>query len=126
MNQTTRQIGFKGEEEACNLLVSKGYAIVQTNAYVGNVEVDIIAQCHNRVIFVEVKTRKEGHLDDDFALDRRKLQRIARAADLYIRSRNLPHEAQIDAVLVTNAPDGSVVGVTHLEDITIPPMRRRR
>lgn len=124
MTQTTKEIGGHGEAMARELLIAKGYAIVQTNAVVGRVEVDIIAQNAHRIVFVEVKTRRDDHLDDNFAIDSTKLQRISRAADTYIRSRNLPHEAQIDAILITNHPDGTS-SIDHLEDIYLPPLRRR-
>lgn len=124
MNQTTKEIGTIGEQKAADLLASKGYAIIDRNAIVGNVEVDIIAAKGNRLIMVEVKTRREDHLDDNFGLDANKMRRLARAADSYVRLKNLPHEAQIDAVLVTNKADGSFA-LEHLEDIALPPRRRR-
>ncbi len=121
----TTKIGNAGEQEATELLTGKGYAIIDRQAHIGRVEVDIIAQKGNRIILVEVKTRKEGHVDDNFAMDREKLSRLARAADSYVRMKNLPHEVQIDAVLVTNHPDGTS-SLVHLEDISLPPRRYRR
>lgn len=121
----TKEIGNAGEQEATDFLTAKGYAIVDRQVIIGRVEVDILAMRANRIILVEVKTRKEGHFDDDFAINREKLYRLSRAADSYIRSRNLPHEAQIDAVLITNKLDGTR-DITHLEDIALPPRRRKR
>ena len=122
---STKDIGNAGEQEATELLTAKGYAIVGRQVRIGRVEVDILAQKHNRIILIEVKTRKEDHVDDNFAIDREKLSRLARAADNYVRMKNLPHEVQIDAILVTNRPDGSR-SLVHLEDITLPPRRSRR
>ncbi len=120
----TKSIGAEGENLAKELLTSKGYAIVEQNAIVGSVEVDLICMHANRVIFVEVKSRKADHLDPDYSIDSTKLRRLARAADSYVRRKNLPHEAQIDALLIDRHPDGSVK-LTHLPDVAFPPMRRR-
>lgn len=122
---TTRQTGDGGESLAAEVLAAAGYAIVERNARIGNVEVDIIAQHHNRLVFVEVKTRKADALDWRYGIDAAKIRRLARAGATYVRSRNLPYEVQIDAVLVTLRADGSLPDVEHIADITLPPMRRR-
>lgn len=122
---STKDIGNAGEQEATELLTGKGYAIVDRQIRIGQVEVDILAQKGNRIILVEVKTRKEDHMDNNYAIDREKLFRLSRAADSYVRMKNLPHEAQIDAILVTNHPDGTRT-LVHLEDIALPPRRSRR
>lgn len=122
---TTKDIGNTGEQLATETLTAKGYAIIDRNLRIGNVEVDILAQLNNRIVIVEVKTRNEDHLDERFGLDREKLRRLARAGDSYVRLRNLPHEVQIDAVLITNFNDGHTE-IEHIEDISMPPMRRRR
>lgn len=122
MTATTKEIGNAGESLAAELLVAKGYAIVERNVVIGKVEVDIVAQDHNRVVIVEVKTRKEG-----YGIDAAKIRRLARAAASYVKSRDLPHEVQIDVILVTNHADGRSTA-EHFEDICLPPvctMRRR-
>ncbi len=123
--QTTRAIGSRGEDLAAELLTSKGYAIVDRNVRFGDVEIDIIAQFNARLIIVEVKTRKYDHEDADFAIDRKKIYRLSRAGAAYLKSKNLPLDLQIDAVLIVNMPDGTHT-IDHLEDIALPPMRRRR
>lgn len=123
--QTTKAIGNRGEDLAAELLVAKGYAIVDRNVRFGDVEIDIIAQFRGRLIVVEVKTRRLDHEDPDFAIDRPKINRLARAGAAYLKSKNIPLDLQIDVVLVVNMPDGSS-SLDHLEDIALPPMRRRR
>lgn len=127
MNTTTKAIGNRGEDLAEQALTAAGYAIVDRNPQIGRVEVDIIAQHHNRLVFVEVKTRSEESAATDWrcGIDSAKIARIARAAHNYIVARNLPYQAQIDAIIVTNHPDGTV-SVSHIPDITPPPLRRRR
>lgn len=121
----TKEIGGEGELIARQTLTAAGYAIVDTNVIIGNVEVDVIAQNHNRMIFVEVKTRKADAEDWRYGIDDAKIRRLSRAGANYVRSKNLPHEVQIDAILVTNYPD-STYSVDHIPDITMPPIRRRR
>lgn len=117
-------IGKIGEDLACEYLTGQGYAIIRRNAIVGNVEVDIIAQRDTRLVIVEVKTRKADHLDVSFGIDREKMRRLCRAGSNYVKMLNLPFEVQIDAILITNNPDGSS-SIEHLEDIALPPRRRR-
>ncbi len=121
----TTDIGRRGEKIALDYLIGNGYAILEQNYHIGNNEVDILAMKDNYVVVVEVKTRKDDHPDDNFAIDRNKVRHLSRAADLYIRSRKLPHEARIDAITILVHADGSHT-LEHLEDITLPPLRSRR
>lgn len=122
---TTKEIGDAGELLAREELAGKGYAIIDTNVRIGNVEVDILAQGNGRLVIVEVKTRRADHLDERFGIDSYKLQRLCRAGANYVKMKNLPLEVQIDAILITNHPDGHSE-VEHLEDIALPPRRRHR
>ena len=65
-------LGRWGENIARELLISKGYAILDSNWRSGHYEIDVIAQRGNRVVFAEVKTRKEGSPDGLLAFDTRK------------------------------------------------------
>lgn len=121
---TTKEIGDAGEQLAYEELTGKGYAIIDRNVHLGNVEVDILAQAGGRLVVVEVKTRGEEHLDERFGIDRQKLLRLCRAGASYVKSMNLPLEVQIDVILITNYRDGRVE-VEHLEDVALPPRRRR-
>lgn len=117
-----REFGVWGENVACELLVAKGYAIVARNAKVGRVEIDIVAERGNRVVMVEVKTRKTADEDPSFGIDRRKIARLARAAETYVRMMRLPHEVQIDLIFVIGTPhDG--YRTEHYEDAFLPQWR---
>lgn len=121
---TTKQIGNKGEDLILETLTGKGYAIIGRNVRIGRVEVDILAQHEARLVVVEVKTRTEDHWDSNFGIDRAKILRLCRAGASFVKTRNLPFEVQIDLALVTNYNDGRIE-VEHLEDVAMPPMRRR-
>jgi len=54
----TKSLGMSGEDMAVEYLKEKGYKIVHRNFKTGFGEADIIAKYGDRLIFVEVKTRK--------------------------------------------------------------------
>ena len=115
------EIGQWGEQVAVDLLVSRGYAIVERNAKVGHYELDIVAMKGDRMVFVEVKTRS-SELDDPIdAIDRKKIRYLCRAADTFMRARQLPHEVQFDVVAVIGNPSGDYT-VRHYPDAFLPPL----
>lgn len=63
MNNKTK--GNIGENIACNFLINNGYAIIETNAKLLGIEIDIIAKDYdNTIVFIEVKSRNSfnyGH-----------------------------------------------------------------
>ncbi|MBI2590445.1 MAG: YraN family protein [Candidatus Blackburnbacteria bacterium] len=54
---TTRVVGNRGEDVACNFLKKQGYKIIARNFQNRTGEIDIVALDHNFLVFVEVKTR---------------------------------------------------------------------
>ena len=55
-----QELGKKGEDIACGLLLSMGHIILERNWRSGHLEVDIISSCSDGIHFVEVKTRKNS------------------------------------------------------------------
>lgn len=121
------ELGKWGEQLAVDLLVTKGYAIVERNWRAGNLEVDIVAMKDNRIVFVEVKTRSSGFVDPLDAIDRRRVSRIVRAANSYVKAYNIPHEVQFDIVIIIGAPEGGdSPQIEHIPDAFLPPLRTIR
>ncbi len=116
--------GSWGEKLAREALIVKGYAITECNHRVGNYEIDIIAMKGNRIIFVEVKTRSNGYVDPLEAIDRKKMQHMARAADAYIRNNSIRHEAQFDVITIVGTPDQYTL--EHIPDAFMPPLKNYR
>ena len=54
-----REFGNKGEDLACEYLIKNGYEILERNKHFSKLcEIDIIAKFKNKIVFIEVKTRK--------------------------------------------------------------------
>lgn len=116
-------LGKWGERIAVELLVSKGYAIKETNWRMNKLEVDIIAMKADRIVFVEVKTRSSSVVDPLMAIDRTRINHLCRAAAGYIRAYNIPHEYQFDIIIVVGDPASSLPPkVEHIADAFLPPL----
>lgn len=115
-------IGKWGERIARDYLVTQGYAIMSLNEKIGSVEVDIIASKGERVVFVEVKTRASLDYDPIDAVDDKKMRRLCRAADIYVRSNDLKLDPQVDVIAVIGSPEEGVLRLEHFPDAIMPPM----
>lgn len=114
------EVGSWGENLAVELLISKGYAIAETNWRSGHYELDIVAMHDNRVVFVEVKTRSNQDVDPADAVTRKKINRIVKAANAYILAKDLPHEAQYDIITIVGNPQEYTI--EHIEDAFMAPL----
>lgn len=115
--------GRWGEDVAREHLISKGYGIMETNYRAGRNEIDIIATKGDRIIFVEVKTRKTRFADPLEAIDRRKMSRLVSAADAYLRAFAVARSPQFDVITVIGTE--AAHEVEHFEDAFRPPLRTR-
>jgi putative endonuclease len=115
--------GSWGEMVAREYLITKGYAIVDSNFRSGHNEIDIIATKGGRIAFVEVKTRHSDFSDPLDAIDRRKMARLASAANSFLRNYGIPHAPQFDVITVVGTKDD--YKLTHYEDAFRPPLRTR-
>lgn len=115
------KLGEWGESVAAELLVSKGYAIVERNWRTPAFEIDIIASKGSRIVFVEVKTRKAGSYDPLEAITKSKISQMVRAANAYLRNTDIPFEAQFDVIAITGEQHD--YRIEHFEDAFYPPAR---
>ncbi|WP_147819954.1 YraN family protein [Salidesulfovibrio onnuriiensis] len=111
-----KQRGQLGEDAAARHLESKGYRILQRNWRHGRLEVDLVCRHGEELVFVEVKTRRAGGLTrPEDALGRQKIERLVRAAGLYLSEHDcweLP--CRFDLVAVVEDPDG--MDIVHYPD----------
>ncbi len=84
-----RALGAEGELRAAEYLARRGWRILERNARVEGVEIDMVARRGGLVAFVEVKTRRVRRFGGpELAVDRRKRARLARGAAGWLRARD--------------------------------------
>lgn len=118
----SHSLGEQGEELAAIHLKEKGYRILHRNWRSGKMELDIIAENKDFVVFVEVKTRSENFLAGASETVTREKQRLMLfAADNYIRRYNINKESRFD--IITIISQGQTFTVEHLESAFYPTLR---
>lgn len=92
--------GRRGEDQAAWYLRLKGWEIVGARVRTPVGEVDLIARRSGILAFVEVKARATD-AELDFAIDERRLARVAAAAEVLAAEHARPDEAiRIDVILL--------------------------
>ncbi len=116
-------LGRKGEDLAASFLAGKGYQIRNRNWKAGKLEVDIIAETGEFIVFVEVKTRSEDFLESpQDAVTRDKQRSLVLAADNYIRWHDIAKEVRFDVITVL-AKGQTLTIEKHIEDAFYPTLR---
>lgn len=100
-------LGAWGEDIAMEYMVQLGYAIVERNFRVGKYELDIIATKDDTIAFVEVKTRIDDFIDPVDAITEQKMKNMSRAAESYLRTRDIIANPQMDVITVVGSPESS-------------------
>ena len=113
--------GKEAEQIACEHLISEGYTIRERNWKAGNtIEIDIIAQIANTIVFVEVKARKGDFVDPEETVNKAKMKKMVKGGDIYLNS--LPHlfEYRLDVITITGTPED--YKIQHFPDAFLPPI----
>ncbi len=110
-----REFGNKGEDLACEYLIKNGYEILERNKHFSKLcEIDIIAKLKNKIIFVEVKTRKSNAYGSPMeAITKTKYNNIKTGALSYAQENNIK-DFQIDVIGITLEPS---LKIEHLRNI---------
>lgn len=90
MTSRTHKVGQDGETLAAEFLSRNGYTLLERNYRTRNAEIDIIAQDHGCICFVEVKTRtsrKKGLPRE--SVDHSKQQKLISGASFYLKEKKL-------------------------------------
>ena len=116
-----KQTGAIGEQYASDYLHNKGYRILVQNYTSRWGELDIIAQFHNKIIFVEVKTRSDTRRGMPYeGVTRSKLHHLHRTIQYYILSNKLEkRKHQLDVVGILLKPDNSIDELKHYENVEL-------
>lgn len=115
----TEQLGRWGEEVAAKYLRKQRYAIGTANFRCRMGEIDLIAENREFIVFVEVKLRKNANFAQALEfVDRRKQERLRRAAMVYLAQHETEKQPRFDVIEVY-APEGTQTRhpkICHLED----------
>ena len=116
-----KQTGAIGEQYASDYLHNKGYRILVQNYTSRWGELDIIAQFHNKIIFVEVKTRRDTRRGMPYeGVTRSKLHHLHRTIQYYILINKLEkRKHQLDVVGILLKPDNSIDELKHYENVEL-------
>ncbi len=99
--------GRAGEDYAAQLLTEAGFRVVERNFHSRFGEIDIIAENEKYIIFVEVKTRREGSLVEPFAsVTPAKQRRLVLTAQVYLQSYPTNLQPRFDVCGIIRKWDG--------------------
>ncbi|TSC85325.1 MAG: putative endonuclease [Microgenomates group bacterium Gr01-1014_16] len=118
MKQYNREIGRIGEAAAEELLVKKGLELILRNFSTRFGEVDLIMRDGERLVFVEVKTKKGlefGTPEEMFT--RGKYNKVKRMATVYLKGKEAP--CRIDMVAVELDDSNLPMAVRHYENVVL-------
>lgn len=80
------EFGKFAEDKAAEYYIQNGYAIRERNWRHKHIEIDLIAQTGNIIVFVEVKARSGKDLSPIEAVTLDKMKSMTRGADYYLRA----------------------------------------
>ena len=104
--QEARLLGKWGEQLVAGYLIQKGWQLRETNYRCRLGEIDLIAENHSYLIFVEVKLRKSNRYGQaGEAVDAKKQQRLRATAELYLAEHQTKLQPRFDVAEVY-APQG--------------------
>ncbi len=114
-------IGRIGERAVIGYLEDEGYTVLEHNWFYRKLEVDIIAQNRECIIFVEVKTRTSdrwGNPED--AVSKTKIRNLVESADYYLKEKDIDLPARFDVASVIY--DNGKCEIEYFEDAFLPPV----
>ncbi|PLX08172.1 MAG: YraN family protein [Marinilabiliales bacterium] len=95
------KLGNKGEELACEYLLSKSYKILDKQWRFKHKEIDIVALDEDVLVFVEVKTRTNNYWGNpEEFVTKTKQKYLISAADNYIVEKDFDLEARFDIISI--------------------------
>lgn len=112
--KNTTFVGNIGENIAADYLKAKGYRLIERNAKLCGVEIDIICETNDKsrtIVFCEVKTRSDGEYGSAAeAVTPYKVGRYVTAAKAYLaRKANLNRNLRFDIIEIGDD------GIEHIE-----------
>jgi putative endonuclease len=113
-----QQFGQLGEDIAAQYLEKKGYKILRRNYRHGRVELDLICEVKNEIIFIEVKTRTSDAMAyPEQAVGKSKQRNIRMAAENFLEENQITRSVRFDIIAVIK---GDKFEIEHIEDAFYP------
>ncbi len=114
------ELGKKGEAIAREFLEKKAYKFLAANYRFQHLEIDLIFETIDTLIFVEVKTRNTTEYGEPYeAVTRRKQLQLIKAANQYIVQEDNDKDVRFDIVSIIFNPDGTYE-LEHIIDAFTP------
>ncbi|MBO4488913.1 MAG: YraN family protein [Bacteroidales bacterium] len=115
MKNENLEKGKKGEDLAWEYLESQGYRLLERNLHWGHLEIDLVVENDDFIVFVEVKTRKNNMFGEpETFVTLQKQRNMIRAANGYVLKMGIRKEVRFDVVSVIL--DEGVSSVKHIQD----------
>ena len=107
------ELGRKGEQLAADFLRENGYNVLSMNWQCGHLEVDVIAENDEFIVFCEVKTRSSTVMGNpEEFVTAQKQKNLIRAASRYLQMTGKKKEVRFDIISVV--ANGEKYAVYHL------------
>lgn len=115
------ELGKWGEEQVVEKLILDGYTIAERNWRMNHLEIDIVATRGEDIVFVEVKTREDSQSNPLDAMTPKKISRLCRAAETYLRINRITLIPRFDVAAVTG--DGHTCQIDYIPNAFLPPLK---
>lgn len=111
------KLGKWGEELAAAYLREKGYAILERDWHDCHKDIDIVAQQKDRIVFVEVKTRRNrDFIEPELAVNYNKQKNLRMAINHYVKSHRVNGPWRFDVITIVKRPGEIMPDINHTED----------
>ena len=99
--------GKTGEDIAYSFLAANGHIILERNWRYRHLEIDIISETTDFIVFTEVKTRNIKNITEPWrAVNKKKQLLLIRAANVYILRKKTTKEVRFDIISIIIHPSG--------------------
>ncbi len=119
MSFETKEFGDEGEDIAVELLISKGYEIVERNYRYRKGEIDIIAIDTETkyLVFVEVKSRRNLEFGEpEYAVTTNKMRQVKKIAEAYLYEKEIGEiDCRFDVVTILFKSEADSI-INHYEN----------
>ncbi|KRE83203.1 endonuclease [Paenibacillus sp. Soil766] len=114
-----KMLGRQGEELAFAYLLEREYQIVERNWRCRSGEIDIIAEKSNKLIFIEVRTRRPSNRFGTAkeSVDYRKQAKVREIAQFYMhRFQKYEQSIQFDVIAVKMSESNTEPNIVHIQE----------